>query len=141
MAAGLIAVSASPAAADSGDGNVACNNGEICFQFTYGSNNSIKQFWNGANHYSNAAHGAYYWFSTLTGSQTSTLLLDRAEGLRNRDTSCTVYLWDVDAYGNWFMYDSEPKQSTSFWNIGAKRNNGHSRCDDGYGHLISPVNL
>ncbi|MFF5289155.1 hypothetical protein [Paractinoplanes globisporus] len=139
-AAAALALAAMPGAAqadDNGDGSTACNYTEICFQWVYNSNNLVKQFWNGANHYSNGAHGAYYFFDVPNGVRSSARVMDNAEGFRNRDSACTVWLWDVDGAGNWYTYYSQGKNSGSFTNSGANRNNGHSRCSG----TASPANL
>jgi hypothetical protein len=136
---GGVAVSAQAAYADSGDGLAACNFGEICFRKdTYGADNMRKQFWFGANHGANGSHGAYKWFYVPGGYTTNEPVMDNAQYLRNRDTECTVWVWDIDPYGNWFTYAHQQAIATGFLRI-STYNNGHSRC--GAGPSYNPINL
>ncbi|MEV8518077.1 hypothetical protein [Dactylosporangium sp. NPDC051484] len=116
---------AAPASADDGDGTLNCVNGEICFRENANNSNNVKHFWNGANHWQQEncqlCHIAY----RFTG--TNHYVMDNANSVRNRDTICTVTLWDVDRYGVWFNYANFQWQSDSYlpvYNV----NNGHSRC-------------
>lgn len=60
--------------------------------------------------------------------------MDDAQYWRNRDSTCTVWVWDVDGQGNWFTYASQPYNYGSYQSI-SSYNNGHSRC-----YAVSPVN-
>ncbi len=131
VAAAMFGSPATAQAADVGDGSWTCNSTEICFRYLAGSDDSIKHFFNGANHYSNSAHGAYYFGGPVGGQ----LVMDNAQEIRNRDSQCRVYLWDVDGSGNWYTYNSQNYNSSSYTNIVSDRNNGHSRCSEG-----SPAN-
>lgn len=139
MAASLLVTGQAARADDSGDGSVTCNSGEICFRKdTYGTDNMRKQFWYGANHGANSAHGAYKWFYVPGGYVTNEPVMDSAQYLRNRDTQCTVWVWDIDGQGNWFTYASQGANSGSYISI-SPYNNGHSRC--GGGPAYNPKNL
>jgi hypothetical protein len=101
----------------------ACNNGEICFQlFWDGFMTSDFQrhfYWNDWNHSNDLAgspsmHNAYY-------------IVDRVQGVWNRDTECNLALYDWDAAGNPVAYTVLP-QGFPMGNWGAQRNNAHSRC-------------
>ncbi|MEU5908500.1 hypothetical protein [Micromonospora sp. NPDC047527] len=127
-------------AADGGDGSVLCNTGEICFRKdTYGTDQMRKQFWNGANHGANSKHGDYMWFYVSGGYTTTERVMDSARFLTNRDTECTVYVWDVDRYGNWFTYASQGANSGGTSRSIDPYNNGHSRC--GGSASYNPKNL
>ncbi|MFC7533987.1 hypothetical protein [Actinoplanes sp. GCM10030250] len=136
FAAGALAVPSAALADDNGDGNEPCNYTEICFQYIFGNNQYGKQFYNGANHYANGAHGAYRWWDSVNDVRLGINVMDEAQGFRNRDSACTAWLWDVDGSGNWYTYHSQPKNYGSFLNTGGDRNNGHSRCN-----ANSPANL
>ena len=81
---GLLMVSPSPGQADSGDGSVSCNSGEICF-FRYKTSRSYqKHFWYDANH-----HNAT-WYNVRDGRSTSLYIDFDANQLENRDSRCDV---------------------------------------------------
>jgi transposase len=80
----LAVAGASVAAADSGDGNVACNRGEICFSRDWGNYRYQKHFW-----YAGADAG-YVWFDTATGVATNRAIRNDASAVANRDTLCDV---------------------------------------------------
>ncbi|WP_158839921.1 hypothetical protein [Saccharothrix deserti] len=61
--------------------------------------------------------------------------MDSAIEFRNRDSTCTVYIWDVDGAGNWYKYAHQPRNSSSWFYSLDRRNNGHSRCSEG-----APIN-
>ncbi|HEU5471113.1 MAG TPA: hypothetical protein VFV67_10700 [Actinophytocola sp.] len=117
---------AGTAQADVGDGSWACNNTEICFRKSAGSDRSIKHFFNGANHSANARHGAYTWGGPAPGGNVT----DDAREFRNRDSQCTVYVWDITSTGSWFAYAHQPAQSNTWFYDLKNRNNGHSRCSN-----------
>ncbi|SDJ02405.1 hypothetical protein SAMN04488074_101304 [Lentzea albidocapillata subsp. violacea] len=136
-AAALVAVpGTSQAADDVGDGNLACNTTEICFRWAAGDDGRIKHFRNGANHhYVAGVHNAYVFGGTVGANDSPRkLVMDNAQQIRNRDTVCSVTLWDVDGAGRWYQYYTQPNNSV--WStVVADRNNGHSRCQEG-----APVN-
>lgn len=86
VAAALAATGA--ATADSGDGSLACNGGEICFSRDTTNTTYQKHFWYGAN------HDAYKFTNVSTGVVTGSYLEDNAAQLRNRDGSCDVKVID-----------------------------------------------
>ncbi|HEV2784583.1 MAG TPA: hypothetical protein VGX25_34810 [Actinophytocola sp.] len=111
-----------------------CSYTEICFRQTAGSDAMVKQFWYSANHARvEGVHDYYRWYETATGSR-GPYILDSARQLRNRDSSCTVYVWDMDGSGNWLKLWHQPANSGS-WMAIPPQNNGHSRCGEG-----APVN-
>ncbi|MEU5908499.1 hypothetical protein [Micromonospora sp. NPDC047527] len=141
VAAGVTIPATAAQADDSGNGTVVCVVGEICFSSDkYGGNTMRKQFYNGANHGANSKHGDYLWFYVPGGYTTNERVMDGAEHLNNRDTACTVYVWDVDGYGNWFTYVSVQNDGMPFpVRSATPRNNGHSRC--GGSSSYNPKNL
>lgn len=86
-------------AADIGDGNLACNRGEICFTYD-GYYTYQKQFWNAGT------HDGYYFTKISDGAATSYPLRDNAWGIWNRDTVCSVKVIDVLGFA--------PDQSQTF---------------------------
>lgn len=130
IAVGSVVAPAAPASADSGDGNVACNFGEICFRNNdLGTDVLRKHFWFDANHHITSGHGAYKWWNASGGFLTVRNVMDDADQMRNRDTVCTVRVWNVDGFGNWFWYTSQGPGSSS-WIVVSEINNGHSRCSN-----------
>ncbi|CAL9491385.1 hypothetical protein SUDANB95_03224 [Actinosynnema sp. ALI-1.44] len=112
----------------------ACVATEICFREVAGSDARVKQFWYSANHaHVPNVHEPYRWWITSTGTRGS-YILDAANQFRNRDSSCTVYIWDMDGSGNWLRLWHQPANSAS-WMAIPPSNNGHSRCGEG-----APVN-
>jgi hypothetical protein len=133
FAATLLAGSGA-AQADVGDGSWACNKREICFRKDQGSDQSIKHFWNGANHGEvPGKHAAYRWGGPSPGG----LVMDNATEFWNRDSVCTVYVWDIDGTGNWFAYAHQPFDSAGWFYDLRDWNNGHSRCTN----TVPPANL
>ena len=90
-AAVAAAIPVGAASADNGDGNLACNRGEICFTYD-GSYKYQKQFWNAAS------HDGYYFTNVSTGAGTSYPLLNDAYGIWNRDTSCQAKVINVQSF-------------------------------------------
>lgn len=93
-------------AADSGDGYLACNSGEICFGSADGNTTYQKHFFWGAD------HANYFFTNVNTGVQSTTPLKDNADQVRNRDSACAVRViddrgilpddWqDIPNNGNW----------------------------------------
>ncbi|MEU8072549.1 hypothetical protein AB0B20_22610 [Micromonospora sp. NPDC049151] len=137
LSLGGVAVSATPAMAlDQGANTPACTSTEICFsEYSSDWNRSHKDFWNSANHHQNNAHEPYT-FNAGTNF-TRNQVMDRASGIWNRDTSCSVKLWDVNSQGTWYVLQTYDRFASSWVNLGSNgnRNNGHSRCSEG-----SPAN-
>jgi hypothetical protein len=137
VVAATAALPALPASAnDNGDSSSACNYYEICFsEYSSNWNQSHHDFYYDANHYVTASHGAYT-FNRGT-SPTGHRLMDAASGIWNRDSSCSVTLWDVDSRGVWFSIGTYGNGSSGWVSLNGNgnRNNGHSRCGNG-----SPVN-
>lgn len=86
-ALGLGAVAAPGAAADSGDGNLACNRGEICLSFS-ATNVYQKHFWYAAS------HSGYNFTNVQNGQGSSYPVRDNTYSIWNRDTACTVKVVD-----------------------------------------------
>jgi len=112
---------AGTASADSGDGLVACNSGEICF-WRYGSGTTgwTKQFWYTAN------HGSYTWWS---GQPTSYRVQDDAAEVTNRDTQCRIRVGNRNpSTGQWswryFPNDHLRRDLGAIRNV----NDRHERC-------------
>ncbi|WP_109505269.1 hypothetical protein [Nocardioides speluncae] len=121
-AAAALSVSfAGVATADRGDGQLACNSGEICFsEHSYG-NGGQRHFWNGAEH-SGAGN-----FTNPNGS-TGVRFYHNASAVKNRDTACGVW---VEESGDW----TNDKQYFGRWNGWANINSDindenarHWRC-------------
>src|SRR5690349_14106160 len=87
--AGLIAGGAVMATADSGDGSLACNVGEICFSRDPGNTTYQKHFWYSGN------HDGYTFTNVNNGAGGQGPLRDNARQVRNRDTSCAVKVTNV----------------------------------------------
>jgi hypothetical protein len=139
LGAGTVAAAAPASAQDNGAGGVGCQSTEICFRNNdYGSNNMRKQFWYGANHGANSAHGYYLWWYVPGSYRSNERVMDSADSMRNRDTACTVWVWNVDGSGNWYTYRSQGRNASS-WTGVSRINNGHSRCGGGSGY--NPRNL
>ncbi len=119
------AITTVPAHADNGDGNVACNTGEICFHYDYSLGNLRRHFWNGDMDHSND----YYW-DPANNRQSSIKLMDTAGSFWNRDTECAIKIWDVTSTGGWFVTFTAPRGwKGDLRTVGKQnRNNGHSRC-------------
>jgi hypothetical protein len=86
-ALGLGALAAPGAVADVGDGNLACNRGEICLSYS-SSNVYQKHFWNAGS------HGAYNFTNVNNGQASSHPVRDNTYSVWNRDTTCTVKVID-----------------------------------------------
>jgi hypothetical protein len=124
----MVGAGATAAYAGYDDGNpqgqqLVCENYEICFSYTNDTTTNLKQFWYDANHGEVPGNHVAYFFHP-NGQR----LMDNAWQMRNRDSDCTVYVWDIDSYGNWYVYDSQGAQAGAYKSISHDRNNGHSRC-------------
>jgi hypothetical protein len=123
-----VTAGATAASAAYDDGNpqgqqLVCENYEICFTWASSTTNDLKQFWYSANHGAvSGSHVAYFFHPN--GQR----LMDNSWKLRNRDSSCTVYVWDIDSFGNWYVYASQGRQAGGYLDMSHDRNNGHSRC-------------
>jgi transposase len=87
-AGGFVGAGVTIANADSGDGNLACNGGEICFARDDGSYTYQKHFYYGAS------HDNYVFTNVTTGSADGGYLKNNADQIRNRDSSCDVKVVD-----------------------------------------------
>jgi ABC-type sugar transport system substrate-binding protein len=89
VAAGALTVLPGAAAsADSGDGQFACNSGEIClYDYTADVNDNTNHFWWNATYSSSDQ-----WFD---GSGYYGAVRDDVSQVRNRDSSCNVKLINV----------------------------------------------
>lgn len=83
-ALGALFVGAGTAAADNGDGNPACNRGEICFSRDNPASKYQKHFWYVGN------HGGVTWVDVTTKRTTTREVRNDASSLSNRDTLCDV---------------------------------------------------
>lgn len=83
-AAALAVAGTAVASADSGDNNIPCNKGEICFSRDYGNYRYQKHFWYAGN------HAGYVWFDTVAKVGTNQPIRNSASAVANRDTSCDV---------------------------------------------------
>lgn len=96
-AVGLIAVPA-VAQADSGDGKLACNYGEICLARDWSDVTYQRHFW-----YSGPTNGNFV--NRYTGQSSGGAVANNASAIWNRDSSCNVAIIDTHWYGNnikWF---------------------------------------
>jgi hypothetical protein len=75
---------AGTASADNGDGNPACNRGEICYSRDFPASRYQKHYWYVAN------HGGDTWVNVDTRQTTSREVRNDASALSNRDTLCDV---------------------------------------------------
>ena len=88
LTGGLVVTTAGVAAADSGDGSLACNGGEICFSRDDGNYTYQKHFWYSAD------HAGYKFVNVTNGTTTSSYVRDGADQIRNRDSNCDVKVVD-----------------------------------------------
>lgn len=125
IAGGAAAITTVPANADRGDGNVDCNNGEICFYYDYSFGSYSRQFWN-----ADMDHSDDYYWDRANNQQSGTRLMDTAGSFWNRDTECAVKIWDITGTGGWFVTFTAPiGWKGDLRSVGKQnRNNGHSRC-------------
>jgi hypothetical protein len=121
----LFAPSTPAQAYDSGNGNWTCDYYEICFNLMDASVWDTQWGIGHTFYYGNMYHDQYAECDT-TGWEECTVLMDSANGFWNRDSTCSVTLWDVDGYGNWYKYGTYARGYRG--NAGQYRNNGHSRC-------------
>lgn len=118
---GGVGTLSTPAAADVGDGNLACSVGEICFKKHNDGNylDYIKHFWYGAD------HGGYSW-GGRSGASGGAVQFE-ASMYWNRDTQCTVYM--SDASGTTYRMAPQSASGYSYfgwlWN---DANFSHQRC-------------
>jgi hypothetical protein len=120
VAAGLTAITASPAAAaDTGDGNWNCNNGEICFKEdnTGPFNADVRNFWWGAQH-------SGQWCPCNGGNGGT--FPETATYVRNRDTVCTVYM--SDELGTAKSFAKQGDWVWLFFTLWDNSNWAHERC-------------
>ncbi|MET7748284.1 hypothetical protein ACFQZ8_04870 [Micromonospora azadirachtae] len=133
-----VAVSPMPAMAlDQGANTAACTTTEICFsEYSSDWNRSHKDFWYDANHHSNNAHVAYAFNAGTNFTRHD--VMDHAAGIWNRDSECSVYVWDVNAQGTWYVISAYGNYASGWTSLSpvANRNNGHSRCSS----TANPVN-
>ena len=125
LAITALAAPTSPAQADSGNNNWTCDTYEICF------NGLSHTSWNtsyGISHmfYYGNMHHDMEAICTEPGGISCILLMDHAVGFWNRDSSCSVTLWDVTGSGTWYSYGTFARGYRG--DVGGDRNNGHSRC-------------
>ena len=88
MAIAVAVVAPTMALADSGDGKIACNTGEICFARDDASVMYQKHFWYGAS------HDNYYFWDTVENDADGSELKNNADQVRNRDRTCDVKVID-----------------------------------------------
>lgn len=87
----MIGALATPASADVGDGNLACNTGEICYARDIDNTTYQKHFWN------EGWHTSYTFTNVTNGTGGQGSVRDGADQIRNRDTACSVKV--VDDHG------------------------------------------
>ena len=83
----------SAAADDFGDGNEACNNGEICLadQRKPQWERSVKHFWWSSGVYVKSSDGQpYLWWDVVSNIYLSEHVYDNVSSVRNKDSSCLV---------------------------------------------------
>lgn len=95
MAIAVAVVAPTMALADSGDGKIACNTGEICFARDDASVRYQKHFWYGAS------HDNFYFCDTVESDADGSELKNNAEQVRNRDRTCDVKVIDVAFARDW----------------------------------------
>lgn len=126
LATTALLVPAAPAHADDwGNNNWTCDYYEICFDLLPASNWDIDWGIGHAFYWGNMHHDQEVMCDT-TGWQECLFMMDVVDGVWNRDSTCDVKLWDVDGYGNWYVYYDVPRGWRG--DYGQSRNNGHSRC-------------
>lgn len=120
MAATLF--SAPMATADSGDGKLACNVGEICFNRNSTQRTYQKHFLH------TGTHDNYTYTNVSTGARTTSQLRDNAYEVRNRST-CTVKV--IDDRG-WYADDVHAVAANGSWtklsDSVRNQNDRHERC-------------
>ena len=118
-AATLFVAPATAQAADHGDGRAACNATEICFQWNWDNFTTQmyqRHFWNSDSNHSND-----YWGNTRDTDPLISISAS-AEGLYNRDSTCTVTLYMSTGYATAYAHVPRgTKQSISPWNSSHKR--------------------
>jgi len=82
-----VVLPATAALADDGDGNLACNSGEICYTWD-GTYTYQKHFWNAGN------DDNYVFTNVTNGVRSGYQVRDNAWGVWNRDTACNVRIVD-----------------------------------------------
>ncbi|WP_433825903.1 hypothetical protein ACQP2E_27815 [Actinoplanes sp. CA-015351] len=120
MALGALA---GPASADVGDGNLACNSGEICFARDATNTTYQKHFWNAGS------HSSYTFTNVTNGAGGQGALKDNSPQLKNRDTVCTVKV--IDDHGVLPDDVSSHGRSTAWQAINSSvkdQNDRHERC-------------
>lgn len=128
VAAGAVAVGAilapvTPVYADNGNGNWSCDTYEICFRAGSASDWDRDFRLSKTFYYGNMQHNQEY---LCDPGSTCIVLMDSADGFWNRDSSCSVKLWDVTSGGAWYYYAQLPRNYRA--DVTDYRNNGHSRC-------------
>lgn len=123
LAAGGGLFLAPAASADSGDGNLACNGGEICFSRDSTNTTYQKHFWYAGN------HDGYTFTNVTNGAGGQGGLRDGADQVRNRDTACSVKV--VDDRGIWpddYHVISNSGSWTRLKDDTRNQNDRHERC-------------
>lgn len=124
VAVGAATLAATPATAyaDQGDGRAACNRGEICFQ-------SIWDRWTTSAfqkhfYYSDTNHHNDYWGNVVPEGNTTYTIANNASGFWNRDTECSVAVYDGRSYGGGALVIIPRGNMTSIRDA----NESHKRC-------------
>lgn len=116
-------VSAQAASADSGDGKLGCNWGEICFNRDGGNLTYQKHFWN------SGSHDNYKFTNVSTGTTGHGNVRDNAYSVKNRDGSCTVKVVDDRGF---YPDDVHAIPNNSTWvmlkDAVRDQNDRHERC-------------
>jgi hypothetical protein len=77
----MIGAVAPAASADVGDGQRACNSGEICISADYPASRYQRHFWYAANH-------TGYFSDVVAGGSSTVPLQNHASSVSNRDSAC-----------------------------------------------------
>ena len=111
------------ATADSGDGNLNCNAGEICFNRDGGTLTYQKHFWYSGN------HSGYTFTNVETGAGGQGDLRDNAYSVKNRDSSCDVKVVDDrGVYPDDYQTIANNNSWTTLISSVRDQNDRHERC-------------
>jgi transposase len=116
-------IQAGIANADSGDGSLACNAGEICFNRDGANLTYQKHFWYSGD------HSGYTFTNVSTGATGQGYLRDNAYSVKNRDSSCNVKVVDDRGiYPDDYQTIDNNNSWTTLISSVRDQNDRHERC-------------
>jgi hypothetical protein len=136
LAAALIPLGPATAAhADNGNNNASCDTGEICFRYGTAFGWDVNACFSRTFYWSNHNHANEYWAFTLypCGDSVGTTfpIRNTIGSVWNRDTQCTVKLWQRNGDGSWAPRGAYVRGG---WGTGPRANglgnDAHTRCNE-----------